>query len=396
MITLLTTPAEIQPVYNPIYIRCLSNNTTNYGFKFIFDLYVNGLFVNRVKLSPRPSSTNTIYSPARVLETYLTFDNPINITSGSTAVNAITLYSVKIGEEYGSAATGTTIYSGLTTTTGYTFNAVIQYPDVPTWDYLNYVVATGTTKSFLTNSPSSKLIRDDERETIGIIYTNVSLLYTDVFVNVTITEITGGTINQQKSIYTSISGGTLIHTIGTGIWNLNSWLTTNIDPLLHSKYTVNIVVSDINNDTIASETKTYVLDTQCTKYDVTRFMFLNSLGQFDYFTAKMFNKKNIAIERVRYKKVLDYNYSVGARGRSILNITASQTHSVTSDWITTATSEWLTELFLSQEVYIVENGVIIPIDINNNSIDVKRTENEKLINYTFDYSLSNDINTSRG
>ena len=396
-ITITNNLSKINTAYNPIYIRPASTNTANYGFKFVFDLYVSGVFVNRVKLLPRPLSTNTLYSPARVLETYVTYDLTNQIITSGLTTNSFKQYEVKIGEEYGSALTGTTVYSGLTTVSGYTFNGVLQYDEIPTWDYLDYIAASGGTSSFLTNSPASKLIKVTERETMAIIFSGITAAVLDAFITVTAYKLAGGVTTQQESIYSTVSGLTGPLIIGTGPWNVNQWLLTDIDPAIHYKYTVNIGFTDVSTDYIVSEIKTYILDSQCGKYDSTRFMFLNSLGQFDYFTAKLFNKKSIDINRTTYKKNLAYNYVVGDRGTTVINVKASESHTVTSDWIDTDTSQWLTELFLSPEVYILdEAGVIIPVIIDNNSIDVKRTDNEKLINYTFNYSMANEINTARG
>ncbi len=155
-ITLLTTPQTIQPVYNPLYYRVTSTNVTQDNFNFVFDIYTGTTattLVNRVRLLPRPDSS-CIFSPARILENYLSFDLIPNITGGTVNTNCLKHYYVYFGEEYGALSTGVTLYKNLAFNSGYTFNGVLNYTQVPSWQYTAYTLSD-TTKKFLTDSPAT-------------------------------------------------------------------------------------------------------------------------------------------------------------------------------------------------------------------------------------------------
>ena len=99
-ITILNTPPAYVPVYNPIYTKVSSNQTAKEGFNFLFDLYVNNTFVTRTNLLPRPGTTQAIYSPARILESYVNYDLTHNIVTDQVSTNCIDKYKIVFGEEY--------------------------------------------------------------------------------------------------------------------------------------------------------------------------------------------------------------------------------------------------------------------------------------------------------
>ena len=100
MITVLDTTPLIAPVYNPMYIRVSSDQTLQEGFSFVFDLYVNNIFITSTKLPPIPGTTECVYSPARILESYVSYDLSQNTVGCVDSANCIDKYEIKIAEEY--------------------------------------------------------------------------------------------------------------------------------------------------------------------------------------------------------------------------------------------------------------------------------------------------------
>lgn len=631
--SLITTPQLIQPVYNPIYTKVSSDKTSEEAFNFIFDLYINGNFVNRDRLLPRPATNEAVYSPARILESYLSYDKSQNITGTTASSNCIDYYEVVCGEEYinpwrfddftavGSGSTlsgytvfyttgttanpyvsGDTIYvqqdagyvsnyyngvfniisattsslvvdayysistpvtagliyysdrrktvytgsteyltnptmvgapgngwttygpdgcsvtltlnAGLlkltipdiscgnywstTATTnstlvsgvdylvsftvsnvsnpsgeaeavyanlggnqsaafigtgtfnqvmtcgtgstfsldffsdadtggygshsitvsaasvynfngfsGYSWNGVVQYEDVPTWSYDQYVL-TGATSKFLTNQPSTVKTRLDERGSIG--FMNINPLSGAAYSLFIISErIDGSPTIPVPFPINQVSGSTTndkIIEFGAYPWNLNQasqalYGVNVIDDAIKSYQLIILMEADPIMSAYTfqqvSEIKTFILDQECSKYKPVRFMFLNALGQFDYFTATLKSQETLNITRNAYQKSLAYNYQVGDRGKTVISLDAQQTYVAISDWVNQATSTWLSELFLSNEVYILNSdGSLTPIIIDNNSVDLFKSTNQKLFNYTFNYSKAVTKNTQRG
>src|SRR3972149_6660189 len=135
-----------------IYVNVLSVFYSFPNYKYVFDIFTGntggGNAQARVKLLPRPGSTgNCIFSPARILESYLGCDARIqNIVEPTNSNKHMIPYILKIGEEYGTLNTGVTIYSALTFFSGYTFNGVNQYEQIPSWNYSDYLMGGSTKK----------------------------------------------------------------------------------------------------------------------------------------------------------------------------------------------------------------------------------------------------------
>jgi len=633
-ITLLSTPQLIQPVYNPIYTRVSSDKTSEEAFSFIFDLYINGNFVNRDRLLPRPATNEAVYSPARILESYVSFDKSHNYVGSSASTNCIDTYEIICGEEYinpfrfydnssvssgstlsgytlfystgttanpylsgdtvyvlqdagyssayytgvfnvlsadttgiivdirhtittpvnggliyysdrrktvytgsteylfnptmaGAAGNGWTTYGvdgcGVTLTlnsgvlkltvpditcgnnwsttattnsnfvsgvdylvsftvsnignpsgeaeavyanlggnqsaaftgtgtfnqvmtcgtgstftldffsdadtggfgahsitvsaasvsninsfSGYSFNGVVQYEQVPTWTYSQYVL-TGATSKFLTNQPTVKT-RLNESGSIAWLNLQPFVSGASYYVIAGATFLDGSTAIPLPFPINQMTGAT--QTTNELILEFGAY-PINLNVLSQAIYGVDTVTSNVASyqlflvqepDPIGSaytfvqisEIKTFIVDQECTKYEPVRFMFLNALGQFDYFTATLLSRENININRTSYQKSLPYNYQVGDRGKTVLTVDGQQTYTVTSNWVTEDTCTWLMELFLSQEVYVLNtDGSLTPIVIDNTSVEPKKRVNDSLLNYTFNYSKAITKNTQR-
>ena len=395
------SPSLVSPVYNPFYFNVNSIHTSQPNFKYVFDIFtgttVTGIPQSRIKLLPRPGgSANCIFSPARVLESYLSYDKNIqNIIAATNSLNHITPYTILFGEEYGLLSTGTTVYSGETSFSGFAFNGVLQYSQIPSWDYTQYDLTSSTSK-FLTNQPRSGVYIKNTTDRSTASYMSHIVPGIDPISNtlvLTVYRNSGSTLVVNGTYSPGFNPGNIVH-IPTGIWNINNaGLGTLINTNTDSKYDIFISASTGH----ISERLTYLIDTNCTKYDTVRIQFLNRLGGFDYFNFNLVSKKTVNITRNSFKKVLDYNYSVGDRSETILDIDGHNSYSVQSNWVNQDESNWLEELVTSTEVYVINSdGTSHPIIIDDNSVEIKKTINDKLLSYLFTYHSANKINGQRG
>lgn len=636
-ISIISTPQLIQTAYNPIYFKVSSDNTSKEAFNFIFDIYVDGQFINRDRLLPRPGTTQAIYSPARILESYLSYDLTQNITGETSSTNSIIDYELVIGEEYitpwrfysnravtggtyngytqfystgatnpfvsgdtiyvtqdagfstylyngfftvlsatsssivvdtihsvntgingGTAVysdnrktiyTGTTqilnnptmIYSGgnwssygpdgcsvnlgltvankltfvipdvgcgtntqisynsysgfvtgapyivyttvsdinnpsgndqsvtpvlggnygtpivgtgttaqiivcgtgntfglefymdadtggfgshsesvsnchidtYNTYSAYTFNGVLQYEEIPLWDYTQFKMTTGNTGQFLTNMPNPIKARLEDRGSIGwMSIQDYNPAYQYFMVIGTNYEVGPGfplIIPLSAMTHNGFTGNT-----DDLILNFPAY-PVNLNELSQSLYAIDVIIESVLNYTLqifvltdpigdpdnyipVSDKQTFINDDECTKYEPIRFQFLNRLGSFDYFTSLLVSRKTVNITRNTYQKTLAYNYTQGDRGKTVISVDAQETYLATSSWVNNETSAWLEELWTSPEVYILDNvtGAITPIVIDTNSIEIKKTVNDKMISYDFAYSKAVPLNIQRG
>ena len=399
--TLQSSPSAVySAVYNPIYFKVLSSLVAQPNFKYVFQVFTGstttGTPLSTIKLLPRPDTT-CIFSPARILESQISYDTNIqNITTGTSAIYHSSKFIVDFGVEYGSLTTGTTLYSAQTTSTKYYFNGVLQYDEVPSWPTTftsNYYI---TTPKFLTNQPRSGVYikNTTDRGTLSVFQAS-DIAWTNIQVETY--HNAGGTSITNLAIPTSAITATTLH-IPSGIYNINAASANTISITNDWKYTVRVDgYLPYLEGNITGESITYLIDTNCSKYDTLRFQFKNSLGGFDYENMYLINRKKLSVKRNTFTKPLAYNYAVGDIGKQILDIDAQYTNTIQSRVLTYAESIWLQELMWSSFVNLIdENGVSTPIIIDTDSIDLKpKSYNNKLYSITVNFSYANKINTSR-
>src|SRR5574343_141045 len=90
------------------------------------------------------------------------------------------------------------------------------------------------------------------------------------------------------------------------------------------------------------------------EYPLITIAFLNKLGAFEYLTFNLVSKTSTKINRKNYKKVLNYNYTIGDRGNTINDMNIVEELSLTSDWLSDEEALQVRTLLESQEVYIID------------------------------------------
>ena len=291
---------------------------------------------------------------------------------------------------------------------GYFFNGVCSYEELPVWDYTQYELVDSNSK-FLTKQPSTVKTSINDRGSIGLM--NLGEINPVDGYGVLLVSGTDTTGSPTIPLTFTLSYFGDLTNVNNRIlelpaypWNLNelSQSLYGVDVISPgvASYSVSIFAYDIALDTFKqlSEFKTFELDRCGTRFEPVRFMFLNSLGQFDYFNATLLSRTTINVSRDTYTKTLSSNYQQGDRGRTIINVNAQEKYIVTTDWVSQETAHWLTyEFVTSNEVYVLDNstGKITPIILDITDWEDKKRVNDKLLNYTISYTKSVDINTKR-
>ena len=155
-ITIVDSPQLYMPAYNNIVWTVSSTNKTKCNFRFICDIYINGVYKQRLKLFPAGTNGYASFKVNRVIEDFVSHDLQNNLFGFGFNTNSACGYTLHFGEEYDNSAgcdVGTTVYPDLTTgTASYAFNCAIQYKDLPSWVYTDYTAYT-TSKKMLTKQP---------------------------------------------------------------------------------------------------------------------------------------------------------------------------------------------------------------------------------------------------
>lgn len=378
-----------------------------YSFRFKDTLYMNtGPYINNTALQIEGYNPFKVGDLITVVQDTQAFDisgNSITyngnytilaLSGGTYPVINITFTSTTINPGFFDYKSGsTTYYLTGTTYTSRTFNSDLQYYDYPSWSPIPYEVSSGNVqKLFLTKQPRSGVYvkNETDRGTLSYLHLNtsgVTALNIDRYYK-------NGTTGSDSHLMTFPSNINIAH-IPSGPWNLNqAYGDDYIDVDTMSSY--DIFLSDGSG--ALTEAITYIIDNRCSKYQTIRLQFKNSLGAWDYVNFDMLSRKTLNLtKRDTFKKILNVGYKVGDRETTIIDIDGTYTYTVTSNWMNDAQSAWMEELFLSQDVNIINSdGTSWPVNLQQNTLEIQTSLNQKMISYTFDLISAYSINGQRG
>lgn len=402
MITIEQEPVGYRPVYNEDFFVVSSNKVTEPNFQYVCDIYVNGSYVTRTKTFAHPTNTYGLFSPKRIVESYVSKDFDINTNSFAQNTNSYCYYQLRFGEEFGADSSGTTIYPNQAlSSTLYVWNGIYDYLDWVNFSDTEHILDSSS-GIFLTNAPDGLKIQTSERNYLYGITDTSGDIY---FLNITTFDSSGAQIDsyQLANPYQSVSSNNdKFFRVGVGPDNLNnisSWdyyysEFGNFPVIGSNVYRYNIQMSKFNSS-VTSETKTYYIHDICTKTEAIRLFFLNKLGGYDAFTFKHKAKINADIKRSNFKKPQgtwsgsDFAYAVTDRADTQYDTNIKDTITLVSDYVTEEEGAWLEELFTSPDVLAqISSKVVVPINITATSFETKQTAVAKLINYTIEYTYS--------
>lgn len=362
-----TLKSFLTPQINP-YISSFgteSSSLIDYRVKYGFEYNPDQTFTDTINVSGNMGITfSTIHD--YIVGDILTLNknnknyNP-QYDGTCSVVSVPNAYSIKTNKAFSSTilanesgvVTSNFRISG-TTSEAYTWNGTRQYTEREK-SFLPYLLGTqsGTDGKFLTNFNSTyKPVRLDDYETLSMILPSSPLQPYYAIVN---TYTSGGTLigtyglTYSTNTYRKLDVGVgPMNLINAGIPFISATGTNVVD-----SYEVFIKNSSSAFVSGVSETRKFKIDTTCSNYENQRIVFLNRLGGWDYFNFTLDSKKSITISRTEYEKILDWNYTIGDRGKSILAQKAETKMTINSNWITEKDSIWLEELLTSPEVFLM-------------------------------------------
>lgn len=335
-ITLESAPEALPSMHDDLWHVASSTNSSQTGFKYVFDVYVASNLVARVKQVPDPVSGYGIFNAANIVRSYWeSYFKPIALTStpsvfNYTGTDIYVSYELKVGEEYG----GTT-YTNLANVTISAYNYVNPiYRDYTTGYLSSY------NNKFLTSRDKSNIeVRTDERCYIGYLVQTPTVSLT---ASVTVdggSPVSGSSFTGNKFVLCDISPAAINAYLGA------TYITANT-----TSYTV----------TIGGDSVTCYL--ACVPYERQRLHFLNALGGYDSFVFRAVNREVYQVQRENYvqrewdlvgtsmSRANAYNVMYGT---SVNYATSREmTLDLKTDWLSVTDHNWLRELVTSPEVYL--------------------------------------------
>ena len=158
---------------------------------------------------------------------------------------------------------------------------------------------------------------------------------------------------------------------------------------------------EVTNGTEIETIKVNVIE-EC-KFDPKKITFINKFGALQdmYFFKKAVEK--MSVKKESYKaNILNANktYSRSSHTNKDFNITAKESTTLSSGFLSEEYNEVFKQMMLSEKVWItnVKEGVeqVLPINVKTSNITYKTSLNDRLVDYTFDFENSyNVINNIR-
>jgi hypothetical protein len=351
------------PSSNPINITVNSNNTGKCNFRYVCDLLINDLFVFRWKLFPDPATGFAFFQTADVITDYLRKSLGVSNTLGIMALpNSFVKVQFRFGEEYDNSTNcdgEVELYSNLATSNQFfSFYGAISYEDWPSYAQSEYVVN-------FTNKPT-KFLTNKSRETFECSYidsytldflTTTTLNPTSIKITLVVTN-TDGVQNYTITPVAPVVSARRFR-LSCGPAQINEFYNNTII----SGKTLNYKIS-ITNLAISSlpVTEEITFKVSAPKQRRKRIGFIGLLGGLEWITFFNRDRNALEIDRKNYKKYLTskkgnkWSYEVGDRESTTFATTVKET-GVVSTFLDRNSSEWLTELWLSPDVWFNEKPI---------------------------------------
>jgi hypothetical protein len=131
----------------------------------------------------------------------------------------------------------------------------------------------------------------------------------------------------------------------------------------------------------------------CDKYTSIKCVFINKFGvhQEFYFFAKKVDSFNSSGDKYISNIVAnDGSYDVRKHQMVDFNKNGKVSYNLSTGYVGQEVNPYIQEILLSEQVWLVLGGSVVPVTVNTKSVEYKTTLNDKLVSYTMDFEQSND------
>lgn len=377
------------PASNPINVTVSSSNSGKCNFRFICDVYINNVRVFRDKLFPDPATGYGFFQEGRIIQDYIENVLPKTPITGINSLltnDSVATVILKFGEEYDSSfdCSGTvTQYLNLSiSNTFFSFNGGIPYQEFPTWDYTKHLGVWGSASNdanFLTNSPRKVDVAFNEPYYLDIYSVDIPTAYTTLLVGsvgMLVSRYFKDGTSTTTMIRSTVTFNSKRFRLACGPYDLNKLYSTSFISDSVSRYEVKLVwnIGGFEDCTLSEVFNFNVIRPRDFQK---RFGFVGLLGSIEMFTFYQRNMTGYVIDKSVHRKYLQRNYGgnwsyeVGDRQDTVFNVKAQQTSRV-GTFCSRDASEWLTEMWLSPNVFLYDlpKAYKFHSDDNGSTIDI--------------------------
>jgi len=377
-VKVLASPTSPNVTGTKLVYSISSSLATNPQYQYVVDVKESGSATLLTRLYAYPNEFSTgIVEVSRILADRLEYDNDWKTTGGTLATDSYKEFILHYSESYGtSISSSTTVYAGGATSDIKVFLGSVD-PNAGSFNY-----TPNNTFHLLSDQPTGKISKGN----------HVTVpLYLPPFSVVGTKELRVEFVSASGDIISATDTGALTgadyeieqYAIGSGSTLFGNDFE-NSDWQFMKVY-----------DSGSSLLTTFELEEACND-EQTTFVFVNNYGYYDYYTVGNPERKSTDLKRNSFDKPnVDYSsyqstYDITRRGTDQYNIKFTDKYEITTDYISKAESDWLTQMLDSSEVFVQENGDFKPIVITNADYRWNMSNNRtKLFQYTIQYRYAN-------
>jgi hypothetical protein len=379
----LINPSGYPSAQDNLWSIAYSSNSGQTDFKYVFDVYVNGVQLVRTKVFPEPSNGRGYFDAMPVVSNEITYGwfTPVNNVVGIPLTQSNTLnekiYQLRVGEDY-SGTTYLNLASGNVTTYNYSAPLFKRRQ-------INIGQKDG---NWLTNRPLFiKAKRTDK----------ILIPFFDLGINFDPQIQTYNSSNQLIATYTDSSFEYAKYNqldIGVEAINRNSLFYTSVAIITNAiaYYTVQMQ----NAPNVSSIIR---VDIDCNPlYTPINLYFINAYGMFDTARFNLASRLTMDVERKTFEQrnytlnntTVDYYDANNVYNESKINYGSKSNHSykLTMDYPSDAEYIWLAELIVSPQIYAEIDGNYYPVSIKANNYEYSTYTNNRLKALEIDIDLN--------
>lgn len=368
-ITITTQPIYYSPAFNPLKYKVFTDETDILYFDTRI-LNASGLTVSNLKIYPTPAvRTGATIDVQRIIQNHQQTTLVKNNNLVEYINNDFFQYTVRFTEMR--LVSGATV-SGATDSTYAvkSWNGKInplQFGDYQVGDYL---IADGHITNFLTRKPNYT----------SSYYSSTDYLYFHDSGSVT--------VKYDLTAYDSV--GTVIYNSQTTLDPLKDRGRLNLSPRTLKSLGVDTAQLARIEAKLVGSTGNTLTDTVVRLYDntckdVVNVIWVNSLGGIDSYSFPTIGIEQLSNEKTVSKISTEDVYQTN---EIVIDNNVSSSYNVTSEWLNNNAYKWLAnELLNTRNAFIeLSNGKLLPIQITNNSADVKNISKSTEMFFTLNFT----------
>ena len=130
----------------------------------------------------------------------------------------------------------------------------------------------------------------------------------------------------------------------------------------------------------------------CSRYTPHKAAFINKFGvpQELYFFGVF--RESVSAKDEKYKAgAVNGSYSVNSHQQKTLVKNGVVSYTLSTGYVSEVYNEYVREMMLSEQVWLVVDGVTRPVYPKSSSVDFKTSINDKLVEYTVQFEQANDL-----